>query len=292
MGEVWIPEAENLRPAGTAGTMSGRGPARAIPHVTVSPSGISSKGTVWFDRMHQVLIAKKAEPHLLYDPVTDRLGQYFPLNRSARALMNGGKEISHNKVGEVCIQIEFVAQPDGFTRYWKPGPNFRAMMRAIRSWGIPDQFIARPAKSYGDDVRASWSTYKTRGGWFGHCHVPDPETHWDPGPIDVAAFFAAAPITAPTLEDDMFEDADRILLKQAKQEANYAHIHAKAAAMALASQQGDDVDEKLVVALITPVIVDVVKAAVTEIGQADPDKIADSVVNKIGAALAATPPAT
>jgi hypothetical protein len=203
MGEVWIPEAEDLKAAGSSGTMSGVGPPRAICHVTVSPSGGS-----WFDAMHKVLIGKKAEPHLLYDPRTDRLGQYFPLNRSARALMNGGKEISHNKVGPVCIQVEFVAQPDGFTRYWQPGPNFRAMMRAIGSWGVQSEFVARLPKSGSDNVRQSWSTYKTTGGWWGHCHVPSPETHWDPGPIDTAAFFAEAgvkPAPAPVApqEDDM-----------------------------------------------------------------------------------------
>ena len=48
-------------------------------------------------------------------------------------------------------------------------------------------------------MRQTWETYLATGGWWGHCHVPEND-HWDPGPIDQAAFFAAAGIT--TQEDD------------------------------------------------------------------------------------------
>lgn len=192
MGERWIAEAEQLTPSGAPGTMSGVGPARAICHVTVSRPGS-------FDAMHRVLTDKQGEPHLLYDWATDRLGQYFPLDRSARALKRGARDVSCNKVGTVCIQIEFCSMPDGFTRYWTPGPNFRALMRAIASWGITPQFVARANTSAGDNVRQTWETYLATGGWWGHCHVPEND-HWDPGPIDQAAFFAAAGIT--TQEDE------------------------------------------------------------------------------------------
>jgi hypothetical protein len=200
MGERWIAEAEQLTPSGAPGTMSGVGPPRAICHVTVSRPGS-------FDAMHRVLTDKMAEPHLLYDWATDRLGQYFPLDRSARALKRGARDVSCNKVGTVCIQIEFCSMPDGFTRYWTPGPNFRALMRAIASWGITPQFVARANTSAGDNVRQTWETYLATGGWWGHCHVPEND-HWDPGPIDQAAFFAAAGITTTPQEDDMATPAE------------------------------------------------------------------------------------
>lgn len=192
MGEIWIKEAEQLHPLGTPGTMAGGAP-KAIAHVTVSPSG-----GAWFSTMDRVLTSNRSEPHLLYDPLTDRLGQYFPLNVSARALVGGTGPVSTNKAGSVVIQIEFIANPiPAFTTYWKPGPNFRAMMRAIRSWGVPDVFPMGPcAASYGGKRRASFSTYQSRAGWYGHCDVPYND-HWDPGPIDQAAFFAAAAITKP-----------------------------------------------------------------------------------------------
>jgi hypothetical protein len=190
-GEVWIPEAEDLNPNGSSGTMSGQGGPRVTLHCTVSNPGS-------FDAMHDVLTDKSAEPHLLYDYKSDRLGQYFPLNKSARALMSGSHSVSHNKMGSVNIQIEVCAQPVDWTADddWHPGPNFRAMMRAVRSWGVRDEFVYRTAKSSGDNVRRSWDTFDSTntGGnrWWGHCHIPSPESHWDPGPLNLDRFFAAA----------------------------------------------------------------------------------------------------
>lgn len=200
-GEVWIKEAEDLRPSGSSGTMSGQGGPRCTLHCTVSNPGS-------FDAMDDVLTSKQAESHLLYDYKTDRLGQYFPLNQSSRALMSGSHSVSHNKMGTVNIQIEVCAQPVDWTAdpLWKPGPNFRAMIRAVRSWGIRDEFVYRPAKSGSDNVRRSWDTFDSTstGGnrWWGHCHVPSPESHWDPGPLNLTKFFAAADPTTPTPSGD------------------------------------------------------------------------------------------
>jgi hypothetical protein len=202
-GEIWIAEAEDLNPSGSAGTMSGQGGPRATLHCTVSNPGS-------FAAMDDVLTSKQAEPHLLYDYKTDRLGQYFPLNKSSRALMSGSHSVSHNKMGTVNIQIEVCANPIDWTADddWHPGPNFRAMIRAVRSWGIADRFVTRLANSGSDNVRRSWDTFdsSSTGGalWWGHCHVPSPESHWDPGPLNLAAFFAAAdPIVTEPKEDDM-----------------------------------------------------------------------------------------
>ena len=74
-GALWIPGAERLTPVGAAGTMLGDAPARVVWHTTEAPSGKAKNGTHYFDAMVSVLRAKKAESHLLYDPVTDRLGQ-------------------------------------------------------------------------------------------------------------------------------------------------------------------------------------------------------------------------
>jgi hypothetical protein len=201
MGEVWIPEAEDLNPSGSSGTMSGQGGPRATLHCTVSNPGS-------FNAMHDVLTDKQAEPHLLYDYKTDRLGQYFPMNKSARALMSGSHSVSHNKMGSVNIQVEVCAQPVDWTADddWHPGPNFRAMIRAVRSWGIADKFVYRLASSGGDNVRRSWDTFdstSTGGGvWWGHCHIPSPESHWDPGPLNLDRFWAAAG-TDQERDDDM-----------------------------------------------------------------------------------------
>jgi len=192
MGERWIAEAEDLKAAGASGVMEG-GTPRVTLHVTVSKPGT-------FDAMHGVLTRAQAEPHILYDPATDRMGQYFPLDRSARALRNDGTRRT-NGHGTVNIQVEVCALPvPAFTDVWKPGPNWVALLRAIRSWGVPDVWPAgRLAVNGSDNVDRSWGSY-SKAGWFGHCNVPGND-HWDPGPINQRAVFST-PNLAP-VEDDM-----------------------------------------------------------------------------------------
>ncbi|MGW5637122.1 peptidoglycan-binding protein LysM [Streptomyces sp. NPDC003832] len=194
MGTIWIPGAERLGSGVIGGAMdSPNRPPRAVPHTTESGAGNAA-----FDAVAKYLRVKAAEPHILYDPTTDRLGQFGPLNQSARALRNDGASRT-NRTGKVCIQIEFLARAaEPFTNYWEPGPNYRAMMAAIRSWGVPDVFpMGALADHYADpDAKRTRDIWLNQGGWFGHCNVPGND-HWDPGNISKAKLFAAAP--APSL---------------------------------------------------------------------------------------------
>ncbi|MGW0468332.1 peptidoglycan-binding domain-containing protein [Streptomyces sp. NPDC003027] len=193
MGEIWIKEAERLGDGDIGGPMdSPSAPGRAVWHTTESGAGNTS-----FNAVARYLIDHASEPHILYDPTTDRLGQYGPLNESARALRNDGGTRT-NRTGRVCIQIEVLAKAGKpFTGYWKPGPNFRALMRAIRSWGIPDTWPAGAlATSYSSNSPRPRSTWAMKGGHYGHCNIPGND-HWDPGNIDKAAIFRAAPKNTP-----------------------------------------------------------------------------------------------
>lgn len=190
MGEIWIKEAERLGDGSIGGAMdSPSAPGRVVWHTTES-----GHGDVSFKNVGDYLRSIGAEPHFLYDPVTDRLGQYGPLNESARALKNDGITRT-NRTGKVCIQIEVLAKAASpFTGYWKPGPNLKALMRAIRSWGIPDVFpMGALASKYGDSAaKRDRNVWATKGGHYGHSNVPGND-HWDPGNIDKVALFAAAP---------------------------------------------------------------------------------------------------
>lgn len=190
MATTWITGAERLGDGSIGGAMDKPdAPARVVWHTTES-----SDGNAAFDAVAKYLIQKGAEPHILYDPVTDRIGQYGSLAESARALKNDGSTRT-NRVGKVCIQIEVLARAGKpFTGYWKPGPNFRKLMEAIRSWGIPDVFpMGALASEYGDpDAKRTRDVWLTKGGHYGHCHIPGND-HWDPGLIDTKALFAAAP---------------------------------------------------------------------------------------------------
>ncbi len=185
MGEIWIKEAERLGDGSIGGAMdSPSTPSRVVWHTTESGAGNAS-----FNSVGSYLRTVASEPHLLYDPTTDRLGQYGPLNQSARALKNDGSTRT-NRTGRVCIQIEVLARAaTPFTGYWKPGPNFRALMRAVRSWGVPDTW---PAGSCAPGASRNRTTWATKGGHYGHCHIPGND-HWDPGTIDRNAILKAAP---------------------------------------------------------------------------------------------------
>ncbi|MFF4848804.1 hypothetical protein [Streptomyces sp. NPDC001194] len=201
MGEIWIPEAIRLGDGVIGGAMdTPKLPPRAVDHTTEGSAGTRA---AFFDTANY-LIEKASEPHLLYDPITDMLGQFGPLNLSARALRNDG-DLRTNRTGLVCIQTEYMAKASKpFTGYWRPGPNYRAMMRAIRSWGVPDVYPAgRLSRTGSDDVPRSRTVWTTKGGHYGHCQVPGND-HWDPGDLDIAALFSAAsvptapPVTPPT----------------------------------------------------------------------------------------------
>ncbi|WP_326812104.1 peptidoglycan-binding protein LysM [Streptomyces scopuliridis] len=194
MGEIWIKEAERMGGGSIGGAMdTPSAPGRVVWHTTESGVGNAS-----FNAVGKYLTNVSSEPHILYDPSTDRLGQYGPLNQSARALKNDGSTRT-NRTGKVCIQIEVLGRAASpFTKTWRPGTNFKALMRAIRSWGVPDVWPAGAlAASYAAASRRPRDTWATKGGHYGHSQIPGND-HWDPGNIDRAAIFAAAPTGSTT----------------------------------------------------------------------------------------------
>lgn len=201
-GTIWIPGAERLTPSMPGGKITSSAPPRVVWHTTEADPGKDAT----FAAMVRVLTSKSAEPQVLYDPVSDRLGQFIPLNLSGRALKNDGGTQT-NRVGEVCIQIEVIgrsAKP--FTDTWKPGKNYRALMAAIRSWGIKDSwpagrppvFVASPPHNVPESAR-SRTIWTTKGGHYGHSQIPGND-HGDPGGIDIVKLFAAAG-SAPAKEE-------------------------------------------------------------------------------------------
>ncbi|MFB6837227.1 peptidoglycan-binding protein [Streptomyces sp. NPDC056361] len=128
MAISWISGAERLGDGTIGGPMdTPDAPPRAVWHTTESGAGDAA-----FESVGAYLMSIDAEPHLLYDPTTDRLGQFGPLDRSARALRNDGSTRT-NRTGRVCVQVEVLARANRpFTDYWKPGPRFAALLAAAR----------------------------------------------------------------------------------------------------------------------------------------------------------------
>jgi len=210
MGTLWIPGAERMTPSAPGGEITSSAEPRVVWHSTQNPSGDPDQMTT----VIRILREKSAEPQVIWDPITDQLVQFMPLDVSGRALRNDTDGFRNNRCGKVCIQVEVIAYSQNpFTKYWKPGPNYRALMAAIRSWGIPDVqpagafpvFIADPPHNVPEDDRDR-ATWRAKGGHYSHSQIPG-NTHGDPGGVSFPAMLAAAqrPVTdTPTApEDDM-----------------------------------------------------------------------------------------
>lgn len=158
-------------------------PPRVTWHTTESPAGQS-----YFYSVAAYLTRVAAEPQVIYDPVSDLLGQFGPLNKSGRALRNDGARRT-NREGKVNIQVEVLARA---ASPWTKGfdlakkPNYRKLLTAARAHGVPDVWPAgKPAATATAATSRDRTTWQTKGGHFGHCHVPGND-HWDPGAIDTS----------------------------------------------------------------------------------------------------------
>jgi hypothetical protein len=197
---LWIPGFERLTPSKPGGVITSTVGGHVIWHTVEAPAGAEKT----FQSMINVLTGKSAEPHILIDPKTDRAGQFFPLDLSGRALKNDGAHQT-NRTGRVCIQIEvmgYAAHPFTDDPDWKPGPNWNALMTAIRSHGVPDIFpMGRPPKYPGASVRDR-EIYYSEAGHYPHANVPG-NSHGDPGAIAPSRLFALGKIPTKDPEEDM-----------------------------------------------------------------------------------------
>lgn len=169
-------------------------PPRTVWHTTESPAGGN-----YFTSVAAYLIRVGSEPQVIYDPVTDRLGQFGPLTQSARALQNDGARRT-NREGRVCIQVEVLGKAASpWTNGFKPAtkPNYQRLITAMRAHGIPDAWPAgaplATAAAVAKKTRSK-TTWQSKGGHFSHGQVPG-QTHWDPGAIDISIVPGKAIVT-------------------------------------------------------------------------------------------------
>lgn len=191
MVALWLPGAEK-RPEGNGGSMVG-GPPRAVWHITydkLSPGGKMPS----FDAIAGYLQRVNYAPHLMWDPWTGKVVQFYPADQSSRALANRAGGVETNRMGKYCIQVEAFFSPGavvGGKRYdtlaqtpCKGMPEIVAWMRTL---GIPDAWPAGMPQWTGNP--RSVATWRSRAGHYGHCHVPEND-HTDPGPMPKGMFSA------------------------------------------------------------------------------------------------------
>ncbi len=149
------------------------GPFKIVHHTT---EGSSASGAFAAFR------ANRSDPHFTVDSRT--IYQHIDTSIAARSLRNAKGGVQTNRDG--ALQIEVV----GFAHLPKNGGTLRNVARLCR-WlegehSVPQVWpngLPKPATPAGRDPgghNRSSANWDTKGGHFGHCHVPE-NTHWDPG---------------------------------------------------------------------------------------------------------------
>lgn len=189
MADLWMPGAEK-QPESNGGSMVG-GPARAAWHITWDSLGAGGKQPA-FDNIASYLKNVGYCPHLMWDPWTGRVVQFYPATTSARALSHPGGTAETNRMGTVCVQIEVFFSPGAVrngvayaTVADTPCKGLPEIVAWLRSWGIPDVWPSGwPAWSGNSRSLTNW---QSKAGHYGHCHVPAND-HTDPGPMPKTMF--------------------------------------------------------------------------------------------------------
>lgn len=194
MADMWMPGASK-RSIGNTGAMEG-GPARATWHTTSNPNSWSYSAHVNYFTQGGAGVA----PHLLWDPFSGDVAQFFPANSRALALKNAG-DVRTNRTGKYNIQIEIVFTENetvGGKKYASvkdtPCKGLDKVVAWLRSLGIADVWPGGVPTSFARDT-VSIGTWTGKSGYYGHNQVPGND-HVDPGPMP--NLFGVAPKPKPS----------------------------------------------------------------------------------------------
>ncbi|MGW1000488.1 endolysin [Streptomyces sp. NPDC002520] len=181
MPDLWMPGAFR-HSLGNTGAMNG-GPSRAVWHITSNATDWTfARELGWFTGG-----GAGVAPHLLWDPFTGQIAQFFPADSRALALENAG-DVKTNRTGAYCVQIETVftaGETVNGKRYATvqdtPCKGLDQIMAWLRSLGIPDVWPGGAPTAFARDT-VSLDTWLHRGGHYGHNQIPG-NSHVDPGPM-------------------------------------------------------------------------------------------------------------
>lgn len=196
MVDLWMPGAAK-HSVGNTGTMNG-GPARATWHITSNSKDWSFKNELgWFSGG-----GADVAPHLLWDPFTGEIAQFFPANSRSLSLMNDGA-VKTNRTGKYNIQIEIVFTEGEVVNGKKymsvketPLKGLDEIMDWLRALGIADKWPGGVPTAFARDT-VSESTWQGEGGHYGHNQAPG-NSHVDPGPMpDIFKYGTAKKPTKP-----------------------------------------------------------------------------------------------
>ena len=120
-------------------------------------------------------------PHLMWDPFTGQVEQYYPADVGSRALK------AWNEDGARHIQIEVLFSRGAYRngkQYWTladtPLKGFAGIVQWLDSHGIPRTWPMGPTPPIGQSGTRSVTVWNTKAGHYGHSQVPGND-HTDPG---------------------------------------------------------------------------------------------------------------
>lgn len=198
MPDLWMPGATR-HAVGNTGAMNG-GPARAVWHITSNDTDWTLKNELGYFTGGGTDVA----PHLLWEPFTGEVAQFFPADSRSLSLQNAtdskGNQVRTNRTGRYCIQIETVFTAGEIVngkRYATvrdtPCKGLDKIMAWLRSLGIEDVWPGGAPTAFARDT-VSVDAWLKLGGHYGHNQVPG-NSHVDPGPMPD---LFAAPVIQPT----------------------------------------------------------------------------------------------
>ena len=177
-GALWLPGAARSPQPGAV-KLDTSLPPRATWHITsdVDPG----KTQPAFAGVAAYLKNAGYCPHLMWDPFTGQVEQYYPANVGARALK------VWNEDGARHIQIEVLFSRGAYRngkQYWElkdtPLKGFTQIVQWLDSHGIPRTWPMGPTPPIGQSGTRSVSVWNSKGGHYGHSQVPGND-HTDPG---------------------------------------------------------------------------------------------------------------
>lgn len=174
-------------------------PPRFVWHITwdaLQPDGTQPA----FSAVANYLQGKEWCPHIMWNPFTGYMEQYYPADVGARALTFNDQD------GAACIQVEVFFTPgcvvDGVkyaTVADTPLKGWAELLAWADSLGIPRQWPMGAPQWSGNSRDAG--VWNANGGHYGHCHSPG-DTHTDPGPMPSLGISVNTQSATITSEDD------------------------------------------------------------------------------------------
>lgn len=197
-GALWLPGAARSQQPGAV-KLNTSLPPRATWHITsdVDPG----KTQPQFAGVAAYLKNAGYCPHLMWDPFTGQIEQYYPANVGARALK------AWNEDGRRHIQIEVLFSRGAYRngkQYWElkdtPLKGFAGIVQWLDSHGIPRTWPMGPTPPIGQSGTRDVGIWNSKAGHYGHSQVPgndhtDPGTFPDLGKVPALATGAAAGTT-------------------------------------------------------------------------------------------------